>query len=770
KPDERLKMPKSFNVKITTMDAELEFPLESKAKGNDLFDLVVRTLGIRETWYFGLQYKNTKGISSWLQLNKKVKSQDVTAKDPMTFHLRVKFYPEVAAEELVQEITKHLFFLQVKEAILSMDISCPPDASVLLASYAVQAKYGDYETDIHKPGFLQNEHLLPQKVLDQYQMTSDMWEERITSWYAEHRGLTRDEAEIEYLKLAEDLEMYGVSYFDIKNQKGTGLCLGIDSHGLSVYEKENKLSPRISFPWNETKNISFHDKRVSIVPVMIKFYFLYFNILVIDDNSNDDDDMDNDGGRYDDEDDNSNGDDDNDEDDNSNDDDDMDNDGGRYDDEDDNSNDDNDDNSNDDDGNDEDDNSNDDDDMNNDGDDNSNDDDDMDNDGGRYDDEDDNSNDDDDNDEDDNSNDDDGNDEDDNSNDDDGMDNDGGRYDDEDDNNDNSNDDDDNDEDDNSNDDDDNDEDDNSNYDDDNDEDDNSNNDDDNDEDDNSNDDDHNDEDDNSNDDDDNDEDDNSNDDDDNDEDDNSNDDDDMDNDSGRYICTYDDEDDNRIIQNIVVHFEIKCVDKKSPDFVFKTDNLDISTVIERNKLLKEQQSREEAVRQKQNLEKRLRESEEEAKRSKDALMQAEEMAELLAEKARVAEEEASLLQKKATDFEGELHKLRFAASKAEGDKLAMEKRARYTEEKMGHVLLESDSRAKEAAVLQRLLEISTSSNSLPGYKLADNCYEWSDSSQSGSLKRTDGNKYSTLQKVRSALFIFYQHGHRSSSKYLHVL
>lgn len=51
-----------------------------------------------------------------------------------------KFYPEDVSEELVQEVTQHLFFLQVKQAILSMDIYCPPEASVLLASYAVQAK------------------------------------------------------------------------------------------------------------------------------------------------------------------------------------------------------------------------------------------------------------------------------------------------------------------------------------------------------------------------------------------------------------------------------------------------------------------------------------------------------------------------------------------------------------------------------------------------------------------------------------------------------
>ena len=60
--------------------------------------------------------------------------------EPVSLNFRIKFFPEDVAEELMQEITQHLFFLQVKEAILNMDIVCPPEASVLLASYAVQAK------------------------------------------------------------------------------------------------------------------------------------------------------------------------------------------------------------------------------------------------------------------------------------------------------------------------------------------------------------------------------------------------------------------------------------------------------------------------------------------------------------------------------------------------------------------------------------------------------------------------------------------------------
>lgn len=55
------------------------------------------------------------------------------------FLFLVKFYPEDVEEELIQDITRHLFFLQIKQSILSMQLYCSAEASVLLASYAVQA-------------------------------------------------------------------------------------------------------------------------------------------------------------------------------------------------------------------------------------------------------------------------------------------------------------------------------------------------------------------------------------------------------------------------------------------------------------------------------------------------------------------------------------------------------------------------------------------------------------------------------------------------------
>jgi len=48
-----------------------------KATGRDLFDLVCRTIGLRETWYFGLQYEDSKGFIAWLKLDKKGTPQRV---------------------------------------------------------------------------------------------------------------------------------------------------------------------------------------------------------------------------------------------------------------------------------------------------------------------------------------------------------------------------------------------------------------------------------------------------------------------------------------------------------------------------------------------------------------------------------------------------------------------------------------------------------------------------------------------------------------------
>jgi len=269
------------NVRVTTVDAELEFAIQSNTTGKQLFDQVVKTVGLRETWYFGLSFVDNANLPAWLTMDKKVTSQDVKKQSPLMFRFRARFYPEDVAEELIQDITRQMFYLQVKECILNDDVYCPPETSVLLASYIMQAKHGDYNP-VDKAHFAKDK-LLPPRVMSQHTMSNEQWEERITTWYAEHKGMQREEAMLEFLKIAQDLEMYGVSYFEIKNKKGTDLLLGVDALGLNIYEKSDKLTPKIGFPWSEIRNVSFSSKKFIIKPIDRKApdFIFYTSKLII---------------------------------------------------------------------------------------------------------------------------------------------------------------------------------------------------------------------------------------------------------------------------------------------------------------------------------------------------------------------------------------------------------------------------------------------------------------------------------------------------------
>jgi merlin protein len=94
--------------------------------------------------------------------------------------------------------------------------------------------------------------------------------------------LTREEAEMSYLKHAQDLDMFGLAFFEISKIQGGNklllqqhlpsqsdqpllaaeLWLGIDALGIRFYKK-NKLRPEVFFSWSDIRSVTSHDKKVS---------------------------------------------------------------------------------------------------------------------------------------------------------------------------------------------------------------------------------------------------------------------------------------------------------------------------------------------------------------------------------------------------------------------------------------------------------------------------------------------------------------------------
>lgn len=63
---------------------------------------------------------------------------------------------------------------------------------------------------------------------------------------------------VEYLKIAQDLEMYGVNYFNIKNKKGSELWLGVDALGLNIYDIKDRYINQNIFNTCALCHVSMH--------------------------------------------------------------------------------------------------------------------------------------------------------------------------------------------------------------------------------------------------------------------------------------------------------------------------------------------------------------------------------------------------------------------------------------------------------------------------------------------------------------------------------
>ena len=52
---------------------------------------------------------------------------------------------------------------------------------------------------------------------------------QVSTFHKNHSGVTKEEAMMEYLKLAQDLEMFGITYYPVTNKQGSEVDMGIDS-------------------------------------------------------------------------------------------------------------------------------------------------------------------------------------------------------------------------------------------------------------------------------------------------------------------------------------------------------------------------------------------------------------------------------------------------------------------------------------------------------------------------------------------------------------
>lgn len=138
--------------------------------------------------------------------------------------------------------------MQIRNDILSGRIPCSFVTHAILGSYLAQSELGDFETAEHDDAgnYLSALHFAPNQ--------SAELQEKVAELHKQHRGLTSDEAELQYLENAKKLAMYGIDLHQAKEQSGLDIMIGVSASGLHIFRDRLRIN---RFAWPKILKISY---------------------------------------------------------------------------------------------------------------------------------------------------------------------------------------------------------------------------------------------------------------------------------------------------------------------------------------------------------------------------------------------------------------------------------------------------------------------------------------------------------------------------------
>ncbi|XP_022530002.2 E3 ubiquitin-protein ligase MYLIP-B [Astyanax mexicanus] len=213
----------------------MEVEADPKANGEDCLNKVCQRLGIIEVDYFGLQFTGTKGESLWLNLRNRI-SQQVDSMSPCRLKLRVKFFVE--PHLILQEQTRHLFLMHVKEELVRGSLSLDSDQVVELCALLGQAEFGDYNQNTAEYFYTQIYGVEP---------ATDIINS-VTERHRELEGLSQASAEYQALQLVSSLENYGVEWHWARDTEGQRVAIGVGPKGLLICKEDFTPITRFIYP------------------------------------------------------------------------------------------------------------------------------------------------------------------------------------------------------------------------------------------------------------------------------------------------------------------------------------------------------------------------------------------------------------------------------------------------------------------------------------------------------------------------------------------
>lgn len=186
--------------------------------------------------------------------------------DKSTLQLAVLYYP-LDSSSIFCHRTLTIFYLDICNNILC-DIICTDnpkseaedDIVFQLAALRLQIEYGDWnkKTFASEADYLcQFRDLMPERFYVTY---AKGWKDRILMYHKQNFRLDRETAISKYLKEAQKLPMYGISYFHVRRRwsKGNKVphFLGLHAAGINIYSLADRRNPILILSWSDILAVS----------------------------------------------------------------------------------------------------------------------------------------------------------------------------------------------------------------------------------------------------------------------------------------------------------------------------------------------------------------------------------------------------------------------------------------------------------------------------------------------------------------------------------
>eukprot|EP00058_Branchiostoma_floridae_P007812 XP_002593300.1 hypothetical protein BRAFLDRAFT_123643 [Branchiostoma floridae] len=244
---------KCIPVKVLLLDDTLStFEIQTKACGQELFNAVKDHLQLGESDYFGLEYNDPAGNTTWLDPMKMILKQ---VKDPkkVMFRFCVKFFSPDPGQ-LHDEFTRYLFAMQVRRDLATGRLPSSDNTAALMASYIVQAEVGDFTAEEHpESSYITEFKFVPNQ--------TPQMENKIMEFHQKLAGQTPADADRNFLDIARRLEMYGIRLHPAHDHDGVKINLAVANMGVLIFQGHTKIN---TFSWAKIRKLSFKRKRFLI--------------------------------------------------------------------------------------------------------------------------------------------------------------------------------------------------------------------------------------------------------------------------------------------------------------------------------------------------------------------------------------------------------------------------------------------------------------------------------------------------------------------------